>query len=203
MKISLLEEFPLACSSDLGPYRRKDYAILPDEPRCELIYGWLYIIPTPWVVHQMILGWLMIELDRMVSSAKGLVLPAPLDVHLADHSIVQPDILYISRARRKIIQDWIEGPPDLVVEILSPGLSRRKRGEKLRLYAECGVREYWIVDPGARWVEFLHNEEGRFVVVVPRDPEYHSTVLPEVRLNIAEFWQEIESQLSELGLRVL
>ena len=82
-----------------------------------------------------------------------------------------------------------------MAEILSPGTSRRDRGEKLSLYAQAGVREYWIVDPQERQIEILINEGGRFVVAVPTGDEYRSSVLPEIRLSLAELWQEVAKRL--------
>ena len=63
--------------------------------------------------------------------------------------VVQPDLVYVASERREIVKlHGIEGPPDLVVEILSPGT--RDRGYKLKMYARYQVREYWIVDPETR-----------------------------------------------------
>ena len=85
--------------------------------------------------------------------------------------------------------------PDLVVEVVSPGTSRRDRGEKLALYAESGIKEYWIVDPGERQVEFLVNEAGRFVVALPAGAEYRSRALPEIRLDLVALWREVDETL--------
>ena len=71
-----------------------------------------------------------------------------MDVRLADHSVVQPDLIYVSRERSVACStNAIRGAPDLVVEVLSPTTARRDLGEKLRLYAESDIREYWVVDP--------------------------------------------------------
>ncbi|HRC84551.1 MAG TPA: Uma2 family endonuclease, partial [Thermoanaerobaculia bacterium] len=125
----------------------------------------------------------------------GLAAIAPMDVHLAPHSVVQPDVLYLSSARRHLAQSWIEGPPDLLVEVLSPGTARRDRGEKLRLYAETGVGELWIVDGAERQIEFLVNENGRFVVTLPEGKDYRSPRLPELELDILALWQELDRRL--------
>ena len=74
----------------------------------------------------------------------GEALAAPMDVHLADHTVAQPDVLYVSPERQEILQTWIEGAPDLVVEVLSPSTARMDRLLKLNRYAEAGVREYWL-----------------------------------------------------------
>ena len=195
MPLALLRETPLAPPVELGPYRRCDYAARPDELRCELIRGNAYVCPRPTPSHQVVLTALIRALDPFADSVGGLVLPSPLDVHLADHSIVQPDVIYISAGRRSLVKDCIDGVPDLLVEILSPGMARRDRCEKLRLYAQSGVREYWIVDPQEQWIQFLVNKGGRFVVAVPTGGKYHSEALPEISLDVAAFWREVDRRL--------
>ena len=119
---------------------------------------------------------------------------APLDVHLADHSIVQPDVIYVAPGNRFIIQDWIRGAPDLVVEVLSPSTSRRDRMHKLRLYAESGVKEYWIVDPVSEVIEFLQNENGVFRVQMPEDDIHRSPKIPGVQLDVRAFWTAVRAR---------
>jgi Uma2 family endonuclease len=198
MAIPLLKDIPFAPPADLGPFRRKDYEALPAEPRCELIYGRFYLSPSPSALHQMVLFLLAGKLEQIARKVRAWVFVAPLDVSLFNHSVTQPDIIYISAARRRIVKERIEGAPDLVVEVLSPGTARRDRGEKLRLYAEAGVREYWIFDPPERQIEFLRNEGGQFVVALPKDGVYRSPAIPELALDVAEFWREIEERLAEL-----
>jgi Uma2 family endonuclease len=195
MAVEILTETPLIPPSTLGPYRHADYLELPDEPRCELIYGRFYLMPSPILLHQMVVFFLALRLNDMAREAAGLVVIAPMAVLLADHSTVEPDITYVSAERLGIARRWIEGVPDLVVEVLSPGTARRDRGEKLRLYAESGVREYWIVDPEARQIEFLvasGGTAGRFEVALPDGHVYRSQVLPEIVLDLADFWREVE-----------
>ena len=195
MAIPLLKDIPLAPPDDLGPYRRKDYAALPEQPRCELIYGRFYLSPSPLLLHQAVVFLLAETLRRTARQAGSWVFIAPLDVHLRDHSVVQPDVIYVSPARKGILQKWIEGAPDLLIEVLSPGTARNDRGEKLRLYAENDVHEYWIVDPFERQIEFLRNEGGEFVVALPEGSEYRSKAFPEIRLNLIELWQDVAAQL--------
>jgi Uma2 family endonuclease len=198
MSVALLREPPLALPSDLGPYRSGDYDRLTDEPRCELILGRFYVSPSPSALHQVVAFLLGRLLDATAVSSGGLTLLAPIDVVLADHSVVQPDIVYLSAERRRLARERVEGAPDLLVEVLSPGTARRDRGEKLSLYARAGVREYWIVDPQERQIEILANEGGRFVVVLPEGGEYSSSALPEVRLELTAFWGEVDARLPAL-----
>jgi Uma2 family endonuclease len=195
MALAHLRETPISPPADLGPYRAADYFALPDEPRCELIFGRITVTPSPFRPHQTIVGVLYRRLDRAAVAAGGECQMAPLDVTLADHSVVQPDLIYVSSERRGILGDRIEGAPDLLIEVLSPGTARRDRGEKLDLYARSDVREYWIVDPAEKHIEFLVNEGGRFVVTLPEKGAIRSRVLPGLEVPIAEFWSEIAKRL--------
>ena len=192
MTVELLTEAPLAPPAGLGPYRREDYDALPDQPRCELLYGRLYVTPSPTRRHQLVALFLWRHLESIAEAAGGFAYSAPLDTVLADHSVVQPDVIYISATRLDVLGKRIEGAPDLVIEVLSPGSARHDRGGKLRLYAEAGIREYWIVDPETRHIEFLVNEAGRFVVSLPAAGVYRSPQVPEIHLDVAEFWREVE-----------
>jgi Uma2 family endonuclease len=194
MAVALLKEPPLSPNSDLGPYRRRDYEALPDEPRCELILGRFYLSPSPSLLHQIVAALLWRALDKIAVAHRGRAYIAPLDVYLADHSVVQPDVLYISETRRDLVQRRVEGAPDLLVEVLSPGTARRDRVQKLGAYAQYGVREYWLVDPVEKDFQFLVNEDGRFVIETQDGPEYRSRVLPEIHLDIPAFWKEVEER---------
>lgn len=135
----------------------EEYISLPEDTRpCELINGELYMPPAPTRRHQRILINLLHAIDRFVREKDlGEVYIAPLDVVLdrARPLILRPDLLFVSHARRHILQERIEGAPDLVVEILSPGSALRDRTEKTVWYGQYGVREYWLVDPETRAIE--------------------------------------------------
>lgn len=193
--MALLEDIPFAPLSELGPLRRRDYEALPDEPRCELIYGRLYICAAPLVLHQRVLFELAKILDRMAQGTGGEVVLSPVDVVLADHSVVQPDLVYLTAARRGLADAMIEGAPDLVVEVLSPGSARRDRVQKLNLYAGSGVTEYWLVDPVERQFDFLVNQGGHFVVGAQQDDGYISSLFPESRLDLRAFWASVDRRV--------
>lgn len=195
MAVEILEETPLTPPVELGPYRQRDYYELPDEPRCELLFGRLYVMPSPTPSHQVVVSQLWRHLDDIAQVSGGIAFSAPLDVVLANHSIVQPDVIYLSAGRREIVRKRIEGSPDLLVEVISPRTAGRDRVYKLMLYAASGVREYWVVDAGLRWIQFLVNETGRFVVAMPAGDKYQSQSLPEVHLDVADFWRQVETRL--------
>lgn len=182
--------------SDLGPYRAADYWQLPEGEPCELLRGRFVMSPSPIPCHQMISALLSELLLKASRQGGGMSLVAPMDVVLSDDTIPQPDLLYIAKDRREIIKQRVEGPPDLVIEILSPGTERRDRLAKLDLYARYGVSEYWIVDPEAQLIEFLLNEQGRYVVLTQADDQFQSPRLSEISIQLADFWKEVAQRLA-------
>lgn len=181
--------------STLGPYRAADYWKLPEGEPVELILGRLVVSPAPNLRHQIVSITLSSHLFAIARQSGGIALDAPTDVALAEHTIIQPDVLYVRRDRRDILEDRVVGPPDLLVEILSPQNSRRDRVDKLNLYAEYGVAEYWIVDPVERQFDFLVNRGGKFEVQPQQDNRYTSPVCPELEIELAAFWRLVDEQL--------
>ena len=143
-----------------------DYAKTPDDERYELLDGELVKVPTPLVNHQRVLGNLMLKVASFVWERNlGCVYPRPTDVVLSDTTVVEPDILYVSSQRSHIITlENIQGAPDLVVEIFDPPTAERDRTVKLDLYAQYGVKEYWIVDPDDKTITVLLRGESHFEV---------------------------------------
>jgi Uma2 family endonuclease len=195
MSVALFDPPPSYLPIGLGPYRAEDYAALPDEPRCELILGRFYLMPSPTATHQLVVLLLGRNFYGIARATGGKAFIAPLDVTLADHSVVQPDVVYVTPENLGIVGDFITGAPDLLVEVLSHGTARRDRGEKLGLYAQSGVREYWLVDPTTQQIEFLVNRDGAFVVVLPQGATYCSPGLAGVEIDLAAFWAEVAESL--------
>ncbi len=178
--------------SEIGPHLDEEYWALPDEPRCELLYGRFYVTPAPTFRHQLILSLLYRRLLPFGERAGGWLVFVPLDVRLAVHSVVQPDLLWISTQRGAIQPNGrLAGIPELAVEILSPESGRRDRGEKLTLYAESGVLETWIVDPSVASFDFLTVHDGRYEVRLAEDGQYRSRVLAGLELDVDGFWPEL------------
>jgi len=182
--------------STVGPYRAIDYWQLEEGEPVELIRGRLIMSPSPTTQHQLLLGKLYKILEAAETQSDGLCYMAPMDVVFSDDTILQPDLLYIAKERRHIVKSRIEGAPDLAVEILSPGTGRRDKTEKLDLYAKYGVPEYWMVDPATQVFEFLLLDDlGRYVIQQQPDDHYRSPRLPEMAIDLAAFWAEVERRL--------
>jgi Uma2 family endonuclease len=201
MSVALPHQAPVARAPDLGPFRRHDYDALPAEPRCELIWGRFHLSPSPTLAHQLIVSRLSERLDALARPSGGMALPAPLDVPLAAHSVVQPDIVFFRAASLALFRQSQPAVPELLAEVLSPGTARLDRGEKLALYAACGVREYWMVDPEERAIEFLVHDGAGLLPAGSRSLRGHlylSPVLDEVRFDLASFWREIARRLDSI-----
>ena len=143
----------------------QDVQQMPDDGnRYEAIEGDLYMTPAPGTRHARVSKRLQYALDRILERPDlGEIFVAPYGVEFpATGEGVQPDIVFVSRERREIIEEaGIVGAPDLVVEILSPATASRDRTIKLRLYERQGVRDYWIVDPDESTVDVWRFGEGR------------------------------------------
>ena len=140
----------------------EDYRKTPDDERWELLDGELVMAPSPTTIHQRVSRTLVrIVEDFVIQTQLGEVLNAPLDVVLSNTNVVQPDLLFVSTERQHIVTDTnIQGAPDLVVEILSPSTTSRDWRIKMDLYAQHGVREYWIVDPDGQRVWVMAGGDG-------------------------------------------
>lgn len=141
-----------------------EFARLPDEGsrRQEIIDGKLYVTPSPSSGHQRLVGHLFARLHAFVQEhGLGEVFPGPLDVLFAEGDYLEPDVLFVGSWNEGLVSDrGVEGPPDLVVEVVSPSTSTRDRGLKLERYRHYGVPEYWIVDAEAGTVEAWRFASG-------------------------------------------
>src|SRR5690606_14943093 len=180
-----------------GSARVADYMALPEGTPVELIKGELIVSPAPLYIHQAVLIRLTELLAPIARAEGGKLAVAPTDVILADDTVVQRDLMYITKARRHILRQRVEGAPDLVVEIISPSHARRDRVHKLALYAEHGVAEYWIVDPQDKVVEFMTLVDGSYQVEVPVGDTYKSKLVPTMELNLVDFWAEIDRMVAD------
>ena len=120
-----------------------DYLRFPDDRlRHEIIDGVHFVTPSPVTKHQRISSDLLYLLMQYLREHSiGEVFYAPFDVILSDFDVVVPDLVYLSRERARFLTSKnLQGPPDLVVEILSPGTKGRDRQIKKDLYERAGVR---------------------------------------------------------------
>jgi Uma2 family endonuclease len=186
---------PLILPARLGRYRHRDYDALPDRQICELLLGRIYRRPRPSMAHEIVLDSVWRQLEGTALTTGGRAYRGPIDLALADHSVVKPDAFYLSADQRDLVVEHADGAPDLVVEVLSPDTVRQDRREKLILYAQTGVEEYWLIDPEPRVVDLLVNEAGRFVVTLPDAGRHRSQTIAGLTLDLADLWRSVEEAL--------
>ncbi len=142
----------------------KDYLELEDDKRYEIINGRLIEMPSPNFEHQRISRNLEFKLWEFVKE-KGLgeVLDAPFDVILSETVVVQPDMVFVStnNLKESLKEGRLFGPPDLVVEIVSPGSFKRDRYEKI-VYPGEKVMEVWVLGESGKYELYSFAEkEGK------------------------------------------
>jgi Uma2 family endonuclease len=100
-------------------------------------------------------------------------------VRLSNYQGPEPDVFFVRKSRLGIIgEKYLEGPPDLCIEVISKSSRRIDRGRKFVLYAEYGVKEYWIVDPLRFTIEFYENQDGEWFEILPdAEGRLHSKVI--------------------------
>jgi Uma2 family endonuclease len=143
----------------------RDFWYLPEDGRIyEIIDGELHNMAPPTVRHQDVSKRIvMILYNYLEKKDIGIVYHAPIGVVLGNEDIVQPDVIFISRARGEIIKEReIRGTPDLIIEILSPRRKRYDRTIKKKLYSKYKVPEYWVVSYTNEWIEVYSLKEDRY-----------------------------------------
>ena len=175
-------------------YTEEDYYNLPENVRAELIDGQFYYMAAPSRVHQKILMFLSKTIANYIDSKNGPceVYPAPFAVKLFsedDKNMVEPDISVICDPN-KLTDRGCTGAPDWIVEIVSPSNSSHDYIRKLNLYADAGVREYWIVNPDKKSIYVYHLEETQFETTA-------YTLQDKIKVNI---YDDLWIDFAELGL---
>lgn len=170
-------------------YTAEDYWNLPERKRAELIDGRLYDLASPNRIHQELIVELPFIFHRYIKSNKGncKVYAAPFAVNLSanDKTFVEPDISIICDPD-KLSDRGCEGAPDFIIEVVSPSSRRMDYIRKNALYADAGVREYWIVDPSSEQTTVYRYEDNDAPVIIPFDQLIQVGIYENLQINIAE-----------------
>lgn len=182
-------------------YTYADYLLWQFEERVELIKGKILQMAAPSRLHQQVSINLATILKNTSWKNPCKVYTAPFDVRLPHFSqkknkdvvtVVQPDLCVICDPA-KLDERGCIGAPDIVVEILSPGNSKREMKDKFALYEESGVREYWLVSPTEKAVQvFQLNAEGKYVGIQPftEDDDLTTPILPALNISLKEVFAD-------------
>jgi Uma2 family endonuclease len=156
-----------AMPTAISPGRRltyDDFLLFPDDGlRHEIIDGEHYVTASPVTRHQLLVGRLHfeIELHLRAHPGSGQVFLAPFDVVLSHWDVVEPDLLLIGPDQPDILTAKnVQGPPALVIEVMSPSTLSRDERLKRDLFNRVGVREYWLVNPDASIVTIHRRDDG-------------------------------------------
>ena len=181
-------------------YSYADYVTWKIKERIELIKGKIFeMSPAPRTIHQKVLGNLHGFFWTALRNQKCQVFTAPFDVRLIDikkvtndeaiYTVVQPD-LCVFCDESKIDERGAIGSPDLVIEILSPGNSKKELKYKYDLYQESGVSEYWIVNPTDKSILIYILENQKYIGLHPLTDEdvIKSIHFPNLEFNISEIF---------------
>ena len=177
-----------------GIYSYADYLVWKIKERVELLKGKILEMSAPSPIHQEISGNLQGALFVFLKNSKCKLYTAPFDVRFPQkgesqvYTVVQPDLCVVCDFE-KIDSKGCVGAPDLVVEILSPGNSKKEMKSKFALYQEEGVREYWVVDPERELVFVYVADNKKFKPTIPIADDYvYSTIFPDFKIHTADIF---------------
>ena len=168
---------------------------LDEGERFELIYGEAYAMSAPSTRHQEILGGIFNQIYNYLRGKPCKVFPAPFDVRLfykadeSDDAVVQPDISVICD-KKKLGPEGCRGAPDLVVEILSPSNTAIEMEQKLKLYQEAGVREYWVIDPENNGLTVYLFEKDIIAKTYKSTATVAVTIFPGLNIPLEQIFAE-------------
>lgn len=158
----------------------QQYRQLPEPTRAELIGNVLHEPPAPLYEHQHTLVEIACGIRAFINHdpKNGTLVIAPFDVYLDESAnAVQPDVVLILPGNPGRLDGSFYGVPDFIVEILSPGNCAHDQKTKLELYEKFKVKEYWIVDPGSRFVQGYSLKQSRFVALPPATGKIESGLI--------------------------
>ena len=157
-------------------YTYTDLLEWDEDVRAELHDGGVVMMAPPLRVHQEVIAQLLVQIGNYVKGKKCKVYPAPFGVRLfpkkdkSDNTVFEPDIVVVCDSE-KLDDRGCNGPPDLVIEVVSPSTAKYDRVYKFRKYQKAGVKEYWIVDPDEKSVQVCVLENGNYVMSVYDETE--------------------------------
>ena len=170
-------------------YTTDDIYALPDGERAELIDGQIYMMGTPSRIHQKLVGQLSRIIGNYIESNHGSceIYPAPFAVFIKkdDKNYGEPDISVICD-KNKLSDRGCEGAPDFIIEIVSPSSRRMDYYKKCALYAESGVREYWIVDPEKQRTMIYRYEDDAAPMIVPFEQDLAVGIYNNFMINVSK-----------------
>jgi Uma2 family endonuclease len=183
-----------------GSYTYADYLLWKFEERLEILRGKIAQMAAPSRAHQRLSMRLSLMLGNALKHSSCEVYSAPFDVRLSRFhvqqnkqvtTVVQPDLCVICDPA-KLDERGCIGAPDLIVEILSPGNSRKEMKDKFEIYEENGVKEYWVVLPEFQAIQVYRlNENGQYIGLPPAvtGDLLKTPIIPNLEVNVEQVFE--------------
>ena len=200
---------PAVTSSPTPKMTYEEFLAWYDGSHAEWVDGEVIFMSPVSTQHQLLVSFLGALIQHWVEARHlGLVLSAPFQMKLSFRpSGREPDVVFIASERLSFLKkNYLDGPADLAIEVISPDSRSRDRGDKYYEYEQAGVREYWLFDPIRKQAEFYRlGSTGIYaLVVIGVDGIFRSEVLKDLWLKVDWLWQEplppLMSVLKEWGL---
>jgi Uma2 family endonuclease len=171
----------------------EEYMAWGDEDvRSELVNGKVLIMSPISRTHQEIANFLTAILKIYTEEKNtGHILTAPFAMRIGDTTVREPDLLFVSKAHQdRLTNTYLNGPADIVIEIISPESIGRDRGDKFVEYESAGIPEYWLIDPIRQQVEFYRLTGSHYQRINLVEGIYKTTLLPDFFIQINWLWQD-------------
>ncbi len=175
-----------------GVYSFGDFLeLIHEDQKADLIDGVIYMASPESLEHNDLVLWLGTLMRLYVEGRDcGRVTVNKVAYRLTPMNAPEPDLAFVRKDRLHILKKgYVDGPPDLAVEVVSPESVERDYQLKRSRYESAGVAEYWIIDSDERKAFFLANGANGFTEASVRDHLYESTVLPGFKLDVRWLWQ--------------
>lgn len=161
------------------------YLALPEtREQYELVDGVVIVSPSATWGHQRIAREILLQLTQFLETHPVGEAVSDVDVRLRDDLVLRPDVVFLSTAKAARVTGYIAEPPDLVVEIVSPGAAKRELHEKRADYESAGVAEYWVIEPHAGEMHFFELDGGKYRAGSADEGRYASGVVRGFELRL-------------------
>jgi Uma2 family endonuclease len=176
-----------------GQYTFDDFLVLIKEhEKADLLDGVIYMASPESTDDNKLVAWLSTLMVGFTDELElGEVFVTRVAFRITEKRGPEPDVALVAKRRLRLVQrGFVDGPPDIAVEIVSPDSVERDYVIKRHVYEKAGVREYWIIDPGKQAATFLRRQRGKFQPMVVQGSVFESQVLPGLRFDVRWLWSK-------------
>jgi Uma2 family endonuclease len=175
---------------------------LDEDVRAEWVDGEIIVMSPASRIHQELCGFLYRVLHEFAErNEAGIVIPAPFSMKTGEHLPGrEPDVVFVDTSNQNRLTDtFLNGPADIVVEVISKESKIRDTVEKYREYESGGVPEYWLLDPIEKTARFLALDAGAYQEIPIESGTFHSRILPGFSMDVASCWQSPKPTVKDVS----